>query len=171
MKIQKLRCLFGSYKIELNVPISELLLIKTENDLEIQMGIEFTTNLGWLEHLKKNNGIAMRNVSGETNHIHLSLSSDQQRSILYIYYNYKMQRKFSLRKNWLIFRCLPNKTLIIKRQLCTGQKTGKEYVTVLKNKLTGLVHIQGQFIQKITLREQLTPLLPNIKYLSSLLPQ
>ena len=59
-----------------NALISGPLLMEKADFFATQMGIELTTNPGWLECFKKRNGIVFKNVCGEANQVSTSMTSD-----------------------------------------------------------------------------------------------
>ena len=96
------------------------------------MSVEFSANLGCLEHLQKKKGIVLKNVCSEANNVLPTMTIDWLHSMLLsILEEFDLKNVCNANETGLFYHCLPKKTLSFKGQLCSGEKISKERITVL----------------------------------------
>ena len=93
---------------------------------------DFTTSVGWIERWKRQHGIALRTVSGEAavvDHSVVNLWKKQDLPSLLI--DYAEDEIFNADKTGIFYKCLPDKSLALKGEKCTGEKKAKERMTAM----------------------------------------
>lgn len=96
------------------------------------MGVTFSLNSGWLERFNKRNDIGLKPLCGEANRVLPTVTTNWLQSALSsILKEYEAKDVCNADETGLFYRCLPNKTLLLKGQSCSGGKISKEQITIL----------------------------------------
>lgn len=116
----------------MNIPISGPIVMEKADEFATEMKIDFTPNTGWLERFKQRKGISFRAVCGEAASAPQQEANDWSSGILQkILSTYKETDIFNADETGLFFQCLPDKTLSLKEETCTGAKKSKNRLTIL----------------------------------------
>lgn len=116
-----------------NLPVTGPILEEKARDIALQIGIEdFKFSDGWLSRFKKRHGLVFRTIAGESAAVDLNVCADwQQQKLQDVLSTYKPSDIFNVDEMALFYKLLPNKTLSLKGEKCTGGKHSKDRVTVL----------------------------------------
>ena len=113
--------------------VSGNILMEKAKDIAREMNLEdFTPSTGWLDRFKKRRGIAFRAVCGESASVDSSQTDEWlSKALPELLKEYGPDDVFNADETGLFFRCLPDKTLAIKGEKCSGGKLSKDRITVL----------------------------------------
>lgn len=116
-----------------NMPNNDILLKEKARSFgEMQdVGDTFTPSSGWLEGCKKRHDIVLRVICGEIKKVDQIITSQWIKDLPNIVQGYFPHDVFNADETGLFFKCLLNKTYILKVQECHGGKISKERITVL----------------------------------------
>ena len=116
----------------MNLPISGSLLGQKAEQLAQQLGTEFHANSGWLDRFKNRHGLVFKSICGESAAVSEDAVSDWHKTTLQaILREYKPADIFNADETGLFYRCLPDKTLCLKGDVCSGGKRAKDRLNVL----------------------------------------
>jgi predicted DNA-binding protein YlxM (UPF0122 family) len=114
------------------IPISGPLLKSKAKEIAERLGYnKFSASDGWLHKFRNRHNIKFKAVSGEAAIVN---SEDVQAffdKVPTLLRGYSPQNVYNADKTGLFFRALPDKTLALKSEKCTGGKMSKERLTVL----------------------------------------
>lgn len=106
-----------------NIPISGPILGEKAELLANDMGIEFKSNPGWIERFKSRNGIVFKCISGESKEVTSDMTSGWLSSTLPgILKEFEAKDIYNADEAGFFYRCLPEKTLAMKGEVCSGGK-------------------------------------------------
>ncbi|GFN78561.1 tigger transposable element-derived protein 6 [Plakobranchus ocellatus] len=116
----------------LEAPINGPILMKKTGELGKELGISFVPCSGWLGRFKRRHGIVFKAVSGEAASVDMSTVDTWRGSALQqLLQNYSADDIFYADETGVFYKCLPDKTLDFKGNVCTGGKKAKGRLTVL----------------------------------------
>ena len=115
------------------VPVSGPILQLKARELAAALGHRgFRCSTGWLERFKTRHGIAFRQMSGEATSVTNDMTADWlEVKLPALLREYQPVDIFNADKTGLFWKCLPDKTLHMKGEQCSGGKKSKERITVL----------------------------------------
>ena len=114
-----------------NIPVSGLVLQEKMNGLVKKLDIaNFKALNGWVDRWKTRNNIKFKTVSGEKKICTLQMTAPWRETHLpTILSKYKLEDIFNADEFGLCFERLPNKTLELKGEKCSGGKHSKARLT------------------------------------------
>ena len=117
----------------LNLPISGPVLQIKARELALSMGYnDFTCSTGWLERFKARHGIVFRKMCGEAGSVTTDMTTDWLLTRLpALLGEFTPENIFNADETGLFWKCLPDKTLTLKGETCSGGKKSKDRITVL----------------------------------------
>ena len=117
----------------LGVPVSGPILQLKSRKLASALGHRgFACSTSLLEHFKTRHGIAFRQMSGEAASVTEDMTTDWLGVKLpALLHEYQPVDVFNADETGLFWKCLPDKTLHMKGEHCSGGKKSKERITVL----------------------------------------
>jgi hypothetical protein len=118
---------------EKNIPLSGTILLSKAEELAAGLGYEdWKCSVGWLDRFKKRHNIAFHSICGEAGDVPIKDCDEWTITKLpLLLKDYAAKDIFNADETGLFWRLLPNKTLCMKGETCTGGKLSKERVTVL----------------------------------------
>ncbi|GBM38358.1 Tigger transposable element-derived protein 6 [Araneus ventricosus] len=116
-----------------NVPISVPFILRKLFNLRRHWGYdEFRESNGWLEKFKRRHGIMAKVISGESKDVDDNDSENWiTETLSKILKDYKPENFFNADETALFFQCLPQKTLIFKKENCCGGKQSKARLSAM----------------------------------------
>lgn len=107
------------------LPVSGRILQERALCFSVELGLEnFTASNGWLECFKRRN-IKLSVMCGEAADVDNAVIDDWKERAKYNVEGYDMRDIFNADKTGLLYRSLPNKTLSMKGEHCSGGKKNK----------------------------------------------
>ncbi|GFR68813.1 tigger transposable element-derived protein 6 [Elysia marginata] len=115
-----------------NTPISGPVLFEKGAELAQELGLtDFKMDRGWIDRFKDRHGIGMKVISGEAasapTETTVEWRGKELQDVLKEYY----EDILNADETGLFYKRLPNKTLALKGDTCTGQKIPKERISIL----------------------------------------
>ncbi|KAK3759236.1 hypothetical protein RRG08_054955 [Elysia crispata] len=93
---------------------------------------DFTASVGWIERFKRRHGIALKTVSGESAAVdHTVTNAWKQHDLPSLLNEYGEDDIFNADETGIFYKCLPDKSLALKGERCTGGKKAKERMTAV----------------------------------------
>jgi len=115
-----------------NIPISGPILKEKAEYFATQFGYSnFKASQGWLGNWKNRHNIIFRKICGESASLNDSLCNEWLGKLSNIIKEYSPDDVFNVDETSLFFKCLPDRTFILKRETCSGGKQSKERITIL----------------------------------------
>ncbi|GFO33973.1 tigger transposable element-derived protein [Plakobranchus ocellatus] len=106
--------------------------MENAGELGKELSISFVPCSGWLGRFKRRHGIVFKAVSGEAASVDMSTVDTWRGSALQqLLKNYNADDIFKADETGVFYKCLPDKTLDFKGNVCTGGKKSKDRLTVL----------------------------------------
>ncbi|XP_005112478.1 tigger transposable element-derived protein 4 [Aplysia californica] len=116
----------------MNAPISGEILMNVANQLAEEMKVEFTPRTGWLDRFKKRRGITCKTASREAGSVTAEQTDTWLSSTLpALLLEYSREDIYNCDETGLYYKCLPDKTLALKGETCSGGEKAKHRLTVL----------------------------------------
>ena len=116
----------------MNVPVTGPVLIEKAAEVAPLLKDNFIPTPSWVEKFKQRRGIVFRVISGEAaaapKEVANNWASDALQKILA---RYSPSDVYNADETGLFFQCLPDKTLALKDEVCTGGKKSKSRLTVM----------------------------------------
>lgn len=114
------------------IPISGPILKEKATKIAKSLGIDqFECSVGWLSRFKKRHGISNATISGESLAVNLTnVESWIKNEWLTLRSGFEDKDIFNADETALFYKLLPNKTLKLKGEICSGGKLSKERITV-----------------------------------------
>ena len=115
------------------VPVSGPILQIKARELAATLGHnEYRCSSGWLERFKVRRGITFRRMSGEAASVTNDMTADWlEVKLPALLHDYQPVDVFNADETGSFWKCLPDKTLHMKGEQCSGGKKSKERITVL----------------------------------------
>jgi hypothetical protein len=116
-----------------NLPVGgDLLKEKAKNLAELLGVSNFSASEGWLDRFKQRHSITFKSVQGEAGAVNLQPLLEWQQQVLKpLISQYSENDIFNMDETGLFWKLLPNKTMSLKGERCTGGKRSKERITLL----------------------------------------
>ncbi|CAI6361843.1 unnamed protein product [Macrosiphum euphorbiae] len=114
----------------------------------------FKASNGWLEKFRKRHNIAYKAICGESSSVDhdIVINIVTNNKLVEICEGFVPKNIFNLDETGLFFRALPNKTMCIKGENCSGGKISKERITVML-----CVNMEGDFETPLVIEKALKP--------------
>ncbi|GFO18872.1 tigger transposable element-derived protein 6 [Plakobranchus ocellatus] len=110
----------------LGAPINGPILMEKAGEPGKGLDISFVPCSGWLGRFKRRHGIVFKAPSGEAASVDMSTVDTWRGSALQqLLENYNADNIFNANETGIFYKCLPDKTLDFKRNVCTGGKKSK----------------------------------------------
>ena len=132
-----------------HIPISGPLLQEKARQIAEELGNlpgEFKASNGWLEKFRKRHLILHRQISGESASVNTETTEEWKNRLPNILRGYNDDDVYNADETGLLFKALPDKSLVVTKDQCKGGKRSKERYTILlcsnwtgSNKLKPLV--------------------------------
>jgi len=115
-----------------NIPLNGTILLEKANEYAQQLGhTNFKASSGWLTNWKKRHDVVFRTVCGEKASVDTHCCSNWIKNLPDVLAGYSSNDIFNVDETGLFFKCLPDKTLMLKGKECSGGKYGKERITIM----------------------------------------
>ncbi|XP_025406344.1 tigger transposable element-derived protein 6-like, partial [Sipha flava] len=109
-----------------NIPLNGTILLEKANEYAQQLGhTNFIASSGWLTNWKKRHDVVFRTVCGEKASVDTHCCSNWIKNLPDVLAGYSSNNIFNVDETGLFFKCLPDKTLMLKGKECSGGKYGK----------------------------------------------
>ncbi|GFO19323.1 tigger transposable element-derived protein 6 [Plakobranchus ocellatus] len=105
----------------MSAPLSNPILTSQAELIAQELGMKDFTAVGWIERFKRQHGIALWTVDCTVTN---ALKDQDLPSFLK---EYSEKDIFNANKTSSFYKCLPDKTLALKGEQCTGGKKAKEF--------------------------------------------
>ena len=117
----------------ISAPISNPVLTNQAELLVTELGLtDFTDSVGWIERWKHQHGTALRTVSGEAAAVdHTVVNSCREQDLPSLINDYAEDDIFNADETSIFYKCLPDKSLALKGEKCTGGKKAKDRMTAM----------------------------------------
>lgn len=117
----------------LNTPLSGSLLLEKADCLAQKLGYStFKCSNGWLERFKIRHNITFKKVYGESARVTSEMATEWTLTVLpTLLSEYSPDNVFNADETGIFYKCLPDKTFLMKGESCRGGKLSKERLTVL----------------------------------------
>lgn len=114
------------------IPLSEELLKEKAMQISHEFGntSKFVASNGWLEGFRKRNDILFKNIQGESASVPQNIVSDWITKLELIIADYEINDIYNGDEFGVFWKCMPNKTMLLKGQSCKGGKRSKERVSI-----------------------------------------
>ena len=116
-----------------NTPISGPMLFEKGKELAKELDLtDFQMSRGWVDRFKDRHGIGLKVISGEAASAPTETTVEWRgKELQEILKEYNEEDIFNADETGLFYKCLPNKTLVIKGDTCTGQKIPKDRISII----------------------------------------
>ena len=115
-----------------NIPLSGPLVKSKAKEIAESLGItSFKASEGWLHKFRIRHNIAFKCISGESASVSEETVLEFSNKLPSLIRGYSPENIYNADETGLFFRALPDKTLALKREKCSGGKLSKERLTVL----------------------------------------
>jgi hypothetical protein len=115
-----------------HIPLSGPMIQEKAKEFAAEMGKpEFKASNGWLDAFRKRHGIGFSCLSGESVEIDDETVQAWQDRLPTLCSGFRPDDVFNLDETGLFYRCLPDKSLVLKGETCKGGKKSKERLTVM----------------------------------------
>ncbi|GFN91889.1 tigger transposable element-derived protein 6 [Plakobranchus ocellatus] len=114
-------------------PLSKPVLTARAELIASELGnTEFKATVWWIEGFMRRHGIAHRTVRGEPVPVDQTILNDwRQRDLPRVLQEYREEDIFNADETGIFYKCLPDKSLVLKGERHTGGKKAKEKMKVL----------------------------------------
>lgn len=115
-----------------NIPLNGTILLEKANEYAQKLGhTNFKASSGWLTNWKKRHDVVFRTVCGEKASVDTHCCSNWIKNLPDVLAGYSSNDIFNVDETGLFFKCLPDKTLMLKGKECSGGKYSKERITIM----------------------------------------
>ena len=114
------------------IPISGGLVKEKAKEIAQKFGYQkFSASDGWLQKWRKRNNVSFKCISGEAADVNQETVDAFIEKLPSLLLGYQCEDVYNADESGLFFRALPDKTLALKSEKCSGGKLSKERLTVL----------------------------------------
>ncbi|XP_050293635.1 tigger transposable element-derived protein 6-like [Anthonomus grandis grandis] len=114
------------------IPISGPLIKTKAKEVAIELGHRnFSASDGWLNKWRRRHYISFKSISGESADVNQEDVNQFLERLPGMLQGYRPKDIYNVDESGLFFRALPDKTLMLKGEKCTGGKMSKERLTIL----------------------------------------
>lgn len=114
------------------VPVSGRLLLEKAVIFSLQLGYNnFMASNGWLECFKAHHNISCAVLSGESADVEQIAVNDWEKRLDALLEGYELQDIFNADETGVFFRSMPEKSLVVRGEMCAGGKKSKDRLTLL----------------------------------------
>ncbi|CAF0924554.1 unnamed protein product [Rotaria sordida] len=117
-----------------HIPISGPLLQEKARQIAEEMGLlpgNFKASKGWLEKFRNRHMIGYRQISGESGSVCVTTTEEWKHRLTTIVNGYSDDDIYNADETALLFKAIPDRSLVLNKEECKGGKRSKERYTVL----------------------------------------
>ena len=117
-----------------HIPISGPLLQEKAREISEELGLlpgEFKASSGWLEKFRNRHMIGYRQISGESGGVCATTTEEWKHRLTTIINGYSDDDIYNADETGLLFKAIPDRSLVLNKEQCKGGKRSKERYTVL----------------------------------------
>ena len=117
-----------------HIPISGPLLQEKALQIAEELGVdpgEFKASNGWLQKFRNRHMIGYRQISGESANVLPATTEEWKRRLTTIINGYNDDDIYNADETGLLFKAIPDRSLVLHKEHCKGGKRSKERYTVL----------------------------------------
>ena len=117
-----------------HIPISGPLLQEKARQIAEELGLqpdEFKASNGWLEKFRNRHMIGYRQISGESAGVCATTTEEWKHRLTTIINEYSDDDIYNADETGLLFKAIPDRSLVLNKEQCKGGKRSKERYTVL----------------------------------------
>ena len=117
----------------LNMPLGGPIILEKANNFAQKLGYStFKCSTGWLERFKVRYNITFKKICGESGKVTSEMTAEWTSTILpSLLSQFSPDDVYNGDETGLFYKCLPDKTFLMKGETCNGGKQSKERLTVL----------------------------------------
>ncbi|XP_037555333.1 tigger transposable element-derived protein 4 [Dermacentor silvarum] len=115
-----------------NLPVNGVVLKAKAEEVALRMNLKFSCSDGWLDRFRKRHGLVFRSIVGESAAVDEATCNDWRLTKLKdLLREYNPRDIYNVDETAVFYQMLPQKTLALAGDSCTGGKHSKVRITVL----------------------------------------
>jgi hypothetical protein len=114
-----------------NIPLSGPIVRRKAKEIAETFNANFKASEGWLEKFRIRHSITFKCISGESASVNEQDVATFAEKLPSLIRGYDPENIYNADETGLFFRALPDKTLALKREKCSGGKMSKDRLTIL----------------------------------------